>query len=271
MAAQTTHHSIYPQFAIAHNKTPNRFYAVPILGFVVKIIMLIPVFIESLFLYIAFFVLWIINSFVILFTGNYWDTAYDFFLGLMRFTSKISAFIYGLSDTYPGFTLSENGMFTLTIDKPKHPNRLFAIPLIGLLIRTILLIPYYLFIRVMENGSWIAMIISWAPVLFSGKFPQSTYEFEQDTIRVGLSSACYITGLSDKYPSFSISMNHQTIKILLLIAGTLLLVWSIFLRSSLYYQQWAVWSMTHHGYHYNHQRYQHLRNIRNTFPARPNY
>ncbi|MGH7246375.1 MAG: DUF4389 domain-containing protein [Candidatus Levyibacteriota bacterium] len=213
---------LYPTLTISQNKNPNKFYAVPLIGFIAKIIMLIPVFIEGIFLCIAFIFFFLGNSCVVLFTGKYWDSAYTFFLGLMRFYVKIGAFVYGITDTYPGFTLSDNGLFTLEIEKPAKPSRLFAIPFLGFLIRIVLLIPYFIFTQIMQNGARIAILVSWFPVLFSGRFPESVYEFEFDTIRLGLSAACYITGLSDSYPSFRISMNHKSIKILLLIAGTLL-------------------------------------------------
>jgi len=213
---------VYPHLKIEKNKKPNRFYAIPLLGFLVKMIILLPVFIEGIFLGIAFVVFWSINSFIILFTGNYWDTAHDFFLGIMRFYTKIIIFIYGLTDKYPGFDLSESKLFVLDIEKPKKPNRLFAIPVFGLFIRFLLLLPYHIFSHVMQNGSWAGMLVGWFPVLFYGIFPESIYEFEHDTIRVTLGGMCYLTGLSDDYPSFHISMNHQTIKILLIIAGTIL-------------------------------------------------
>jgi len=213
---------VYPHLKIEKNNTPNRLYAVPLLGFFAKIIMLIPVFIEAVVLGIIFVFLWSINSFVILFTGKYWDTAYDFFLGIMRFYTKISVFMYGLTDTYPGFDLSASKLFLLDIEKPKQPNRLFAIPFFGLLVRFLLLLPYHIFSHVMQNGSWVGMLIGWFWILFYGKFPESIYEFEYDTIRVGLGGICYMTGLSDDYPSFRISMRNQTIKILLIIAGTIL-------------------------------------------------
>lgn len=219
---QNASKNIYPTLTIHKNTNPSKFYAIPLVGFLVKMVLLIPIFIEALILGLIFFFVWIINSFVILFTGKYWNTAYDFFLGLMQFSTKLYLYIYGLIDKYPGFSLSSDKFFELQIAKPANPNRLFAIPLFGLLARGIMLIPYHIFAQVMGNGSWVAMIVSWFPILLYGKFPEATYEFESDTVRVGLSAFSYVTGLKDNYPSFSISMNHQTIKILLIIAGALL-------------------------------------------------
>lgn len=219
---QNNSKSIYPSITIHKNTNPSKFYAIPFVGFFVKIVLLIPIFIEAFILGIVFLIVWIINSFVILFTGKYWKTAYDLFSGLMQFWVKIYLYVYGLIDKYPGFGLDAEKMFEIQINKPENPNRLFAIPIFGLIARLIMLIPYHIFVQVMSNGSWIAMLVSWFPILVYGKFPEATYEFEKDTVRVFLAAFSYMTGLKDNYPSFSISMNHQTIKILLIIGGTLL-------------------------------------------------
>lgn len=214
--------NMYPNFYIAPNKNPNRLYAFPIFGVLIKLVMLIPVFIEAVFLMLAVPFVLLITWIVVEFTGKYWSHGYYFFVGALRFWTKISVFMYGMSDKYPGFDFSTNGMFTLEIERPAKPNRWLAIPLIGFLIRAILLIPYHIFSQVLQNGSTIAWIITWFTVLFKKSFPESLYEFEFDSHRVSLASSVYLFGLSDKYPSFTISMKHQTVKILLIVGGALL-------------------------------------------------
>lgn len=214
--------NFYPHLVVDNNKKPNKFLAFPFLGILVKFILLIPVGIEMFFLsFFSIFVLFI-TWFVISFTGKYWDFAYRFFLGYMRLETKIYLYVYGITDKYPGFTFSTNGILTLDVTKPEKPNRWLAVPFVGLFIRFILSIPYLIFSDVLGRGSGIAMFLSWFVVLFKGRLPESFYEFEKDTLRVANASSVYLLGLSDKYPSFSISMNHQTAKILLIIVGAIL-------------------------------------------------
>jgi hypothetical protein len=226
MATEEKAKRIYPTLLIEPNKKLDRRFAFPFIGIIIKFILLIPVFIEGIFIGIAFIILWILNSFYILFTGKYWKAAYEYFVGMMRFSTKIYAFILGLTDTYPGFTFASNGAFDLKIDYPRHPNRWFAFPILGLAVRFIVLIPFTIFARILQNGSTLAMIGTWFTVTFQNKFPQSLYEFEHDTIRVHLAEMSYMTGLSDTYPSFAISMKHQGVKIFLLIAGTIMLLFT---------------------------------------------
>lgn len=213
--------NIYPKFHVENNKKPNKFLNFPILGLIIKIILLIPVWIEAFFLAIGALIVLLLSWFVIAFTGKYWDVAYRYFLGLMRFWTKVRLYIFGITDKYPGFGLNTNGLFKLDIPKPENPNKWLAIPLLGIIIRLILLIPYLIFTDVMQRGANVAMFLSWFVILFKGRLPESFYEFERDSIRVNYASYAYIVGFSDKYPNFYISMNHQTAKILLLIIGAI--------------------------------------------------
>ena len=71
------------------------------------------------------------------------------------------------------------------------------------------------------------MFLSWFVILFKGRLPETFYEFERDSIRVSLASSMYMLGLSDKYPSFYISMTHQAAKIGLIIVGSMLSVFNM--------------------------------------------
>ncbi|HSW47823.1 MAG TPA: DUF4389 domain-containing protein [Candidatus Saccharimonadales bacterium] len=216
--------NLYPTLVIKNNPNPNRLLAFPLLGILIKIILLIPVLIEAFFLAFAGLALFLITPFVILFTGKYWEAAYDFFLGYFKFNTKIKLYLYGITDKYPGFGLDDNGVFTLKIDKPKSPSRAMAFPILGFIARLILQIPYRLFGAILSYGEVIAVLFSWFTVLFTGKYPESLYEFISDATRINLASQIYMFYLSDSYPSFAMKIKNQTVKILLIIAGTLLIL-----------------------------------------------
>lgn len=225
--------NLYPTLSVSHIQNPNRFFALPLLGILVKLILILPVGIELIVLYIANIFVIIINSFMVLFTGKYWDTAYTLNLGIIRLGTKISLYIYGLTDKYPGFDLAiQDPLITLDMKKPENPNRLFAIPLLGGIARIILLIPYLIYQSVLNYAVGLGVIISSFPVLFTGKYPEATYEFTKDYTRVTLASTAYMSGFSDSYPSFWISMNHKTAKIILIIFGILLFIANIFSDSN---------------------------------------
>ncbi len=153
---------------------------------------------------------------------------YKYTLIFMRFNTKLYLYLFGLTDKYPGFSMDENGLFTLKYDKPATSSRLLAFPLLGFLIRMILLIPFSLYISVVQMGAFIAVFCSWFVVLFTGRYPESFYEIVRDYLRLWNASFLYSFYLSDTYPSFRISMNHKTVKIILLILGLLLVFGNFF-------------------------------------------
>lgn len=214
--------NFYPKLAIDHIQNPNRFYAFPIIGFVFKIIILIPVFIWMWLLSLAyFFVTVLINPLVVLFTGKYWEPAYELSLGIMRIQGRAGFFLSGLTNEYPGFSLQNQDNINIDIALPEKPNRLFAIPVLGGIARVVLLIPYLIYASVIQTASGYGMIGSFVKVLFVGKYPESTYELMRDYTRISLALSSYMSGLSDSYPNFWISMNHKAIKIFLIILGIL--------------------------------------------------
>lgn len=213
--------TLYPVISIPLIKNPNRFYAFPLLGGFVKFIMLIPVFFWLMLLGIAYVVLSIVNSFIVLFTGKYWDSAFEVTSLLIHLSVKVSYFFLGLTNNYPGFT-AETKDFTLEISFPKKPNRWFAVPIFGGLARFVLLIPYLIYTSVIQYAGNLGAIVASFPVLFMGKYPESLYELGRDSIRLNAANMMYFAGLSDKYPSFWISMHHKGIKILFIIIASLL-------------------------------------------------
>lgn len=215
---------MYPAFLITCIKNPNKFYAIPLIGFFIKALMLIPVGIMATILGFGLFFTMIINSFIVLATGKFWRVAYEYKLGVMRYSAKIYLFFFGLTDTYPGFDLTIHDTYTLDIPMPANPSRFFAIPFIGGLTRLILLIPYLIFEQVIGTAGCAGVVISFFNVLTKGEYPESTYELARDSVRIREAAGAYMMGLSDSYPSFWISMHHKNVKIALIIAGILLSV-----------------------------------------------
>lgn len=214
---------IYPKISVDLIKNPNRLYAFPILGLLIKYIILIPVVIEIIVLTIWLIIaVMIINPFVILFTDKYWSSAYHINLGLIRLNAKTQYFVYGLTDQYPGFNLKIN-QGSLDINLPITSNKLYAFPILGFLIRAILMIPYFVYSGIISQAAAMGShLLAWAVVLFKGYYPQGLFELSRDAIRVSIASGAYMTGLSDRYPSFYISMAHDKIKIILIAIAIIL-------------------------------------------------
>ena len=76
----------------------------------------------------------------------------------------------------------------------------------------------------MFYGALVGAVIAFVPVLFAGRYPETMFELLRDAFRLQAAQLTYGFGLSDRYPSFAISMNHGGAKIALIAIGVILLV-----------------------------------------------
>ena len=217
-------------------------------GGIVKIFIFIPVSIELIALGIANMFVLLINSFAVLFTGNYWHIAYELNVGIMKMNTKVLFFFYGITNTYPGFSLSYTPDFYLELAYSQKPSHFFTIPIIGGLSRIIILIPYLLYSNIIHYAAMLGAICGSFWVLFQGKYPESIFEIVVDMARLEQSVYAYISGISDIYTSCSISMHHKAIKIILIILAILKLFGQNGYRASQLQRQ----QQEYKTYHYHH-------------------
>ncbi|HEX7042445.1 MAG TPA: DUF4389 domain-containing protein [Patescibacteria group bacterium] len=217
--------ALYPVIEIERIKKPNRWYAIPLLGFLFKFIIALPVSVELFFLRIMVFAASILNSCNIFFKGRYWKMAYDLNIGTLRLEVNLAFFIFGLTDEYPGFSLTTTKDYTFSLPFNKSPNRFLATPILGFVARIILMIPYIFYRQILFMSALLAVIAGWISVLFKRKYPDTVFEIVRDSIRVDQATSAYFLGMSDSYPSWWISMKHKPLKILLLILATIFTIW----------------------------------------------
>jgi len=198
--------ALYPvdvQFPTAERA--NRFWAIPIVGYLAKLIILIPHFAILMVLEIAAMVLSLIISIPVLLTGQYPSWGHTFIGGTALWRMRVGAYMFGLTEAYPAFSLSDPGngreAVILFQAQPSY-NRLFAFPFVGGAIRMLLLIPHVVIMYVLGYIVALASLISWIPVLFTGTYPSWGRAFFGGYLRWSTRVYMYLFGLVDKYPPF---------------------------------------------------------------------
>ena len=85
----------------------NRFWAIPLLGYVLKQMVLIPhvimLFFVTILVVLSQLVLWV----PVLMLGRYPRWGYTLVGGYIRWNARIQAFSFGLTDQYPPFRLED--------------------------------------------------------------------------------------------------------------------------------------------------------------------
>ncbi|NNF55106.1 MAG: DUF4389 domain-containing protein [Acidimicrobiales bacterium] len=183
----------------------------------VKWFLAIPHFIALVFLWAIFVVLTIVAAVSILFTGRYPRGIFEFNVGVMRWTWRVSYYATtgGIgSDRYPPFSLSpEPGDHAeLEIVYPERMSRALV------LVKWILAIPQLLVVGVLAgSASWsttegnvnnggsllgLLVLVAGVVLLFTGRYPRSLFSLIIGLNRWIYRVIAYVAFMTDEYPPF---------------------------------------------------------------------
>jgi hypothetical protein len=191
----------------------------------VKWVLVIPHVIVLVFLWIAFIVLTVVAFFAILLTGRYPRGIFEFNLGVLRWTWRVSFYSYSAlgTDRYPPFTLADVADYParLDVDYPQALSR-------GLVLVKwwLLALPHYLIVGVFaggayaglneanDHGGWtsgggligLLVVIAGVILLFTGRYPRSLFDFVMGMNRWVYRVVAYATLMTDVYPPFRLDM-----------------------------------------------------------------
>ncbi|MGA5168168.1 MULTISPECIES: DUF4389 domain-containing protein [Streptomyces] len=184
----------------------------------VKWILAIPHYVVLFFLWIAFCLTSVVAFFAILFTERYPRPLFDFNVGVLRWTWRVSYYAYGAlaTDRYPPFTLADDPDYParLTIT---HPDRLSR----GLVLVKwwLLALPHYLvigfFLGGVRLGLWsgglIAVLVLIAAVVLAVRdhYPRDIFDLIMGLNRWVLRVAAYAALMTDTYPPFRLDQGAR--------------------------------------------------------------
>jgi hypothetical protein len=148
-------------------------------------------------------ILTFVSFWVVLFTGRYPQSMYEFQVGYMRWGLRLRARLMNLSDGYPGFGISVQDE-NVSFDMP-YPEKLSrALLLLRLLFGWIYVgIPHGFMLFFRAIATWVVMFVAWFVVLITGEYPASLHEFVTGMLRWGTRVNAYLLFMTDDYPPFT--------------------------------------------------------------------
>jgi hypothetical protein len=187
---------------------------------IIKWLTVIPHVFVLAFLWIAAFAMTIVAGCAILITGRFPRRIFDFNVGVIRWTWRVSFYAIGAfgTDRYPPFSLGADSQYPadLDVDYPDQLSRALV-----LVKWWLLAIPQYLVVAVFAGG-WnaarqgmptyglgligILALVGAVAMLFTASYPRSIFDFV-----IGLNRWCfrvlaYVMLLTDEYPPFRLDM-----------------------------------------------------------------
>ncbi|MFD9032252.1 DUF4389 domain-containing protein [Streptomyces sp. NPDC059567] len=184
----------------------------------VKWVLVIPHWIVLIFLWLAFLIVTVIAFFAILFTERYPRPLFDFNLGVLRWSWRVSYYSYSAlgTDRYPPFSLGPEPDYPARLDIA-YPERLSR----GLVLVKwwLLAIPHYLVIAIFAGGmraSWwsgglITLLTLFAAIAlaFTGRYPRDLFVLVVGLNRWVLRVAAYAGLMTDAYPPFRLDQGGE--------------------------------------------------------------
>ena len=205
----------YPLSVRARLDQPSRWL------WLVKWLLLIPHYIILVFLWLAFGIVTLIAFFAILFTTRYPQGLFEFNVGVLRWSWRVSYYGYTAlaTDRYPPFTLADVPDYParLEVDYPQQLNRWLP------LVKWLLAFPQYLLVGAlfgsgyavasgMENDRGFAysgpsligasVLIAAIALLFTARYPTGLYDLVVGINRWSYRLVVYVALMTDRYPPF---------------------------------------------------------------------
>ena len=126
---------------------------------------------------------------------------YDFNREFSRFSMRVSAYLFLMSDVYP--STDEEQYVDLDFDYPDAERDLNRwLPLV----KWFLAIPHMVVLALLGIASLFAAIVAWFAILFTGRFPRGIFDFLEGVLRWSHRVNAYAFLLTtDEYPPFTLA------------------------------------------------------------------
>jgi hypothetical protein len=137
---------------------------------------------------------------MILFRQKYPRWWFDWNIALVKFSTRVGAYVGLLTDVYPSTDEEQSVHIEIPYpDVPKDLNRWLP------LVKWFLAIPHYIVLACLAIAAVVCVVIAWFAILFTSRYPRGLFDFVVGVSRWSLRVAAYAFLLTtDRYPLFSL-------------------------------------------------------------------
>ncbi len=163
-----------------------------------RILLAIPhLIVVALWAIVAFFAV-LAAWFVAVFTGRVPDGLHTFLASFLRYSTRVTAYVYLLADPWPQFSGSEGGYpIDVRVDPPETQSRLT----VGF--RVFLAIPALILSQVFRYVNQIVAFLAWFYALATGRMNEGMRNISAWLLRYEVQTYAYVMLLTGRYPSLA--------------------------------------------------------------------
>jgi len=137
---------------------------------------------------------------MLLFRQKYPKWWFDWNVALIKFSTRVAAYIDLLTDEYPSTDEDQAVHIEIPYPDAKKLNRWLP------LVKWLLAIPHYIILFFLWIAAIVCVVIAWFAILFTGRYPRGLFDFVVGVYRWSLGVAAYAFLLTtDRYPPFALS------------------------------------------------------------------
>ena len=135
---------------------------------------------------------------MIVFRQKYPRWWFDWNRELLRFSNRVVAYLALMDDRYPSTDEEQSVHLDLPYpDVPRDLNRWLP------LVKWLIAIPHYFVLLFLGIAAFVAVIVAWFAILFTGRYPRGLFDFVEGVIRWQIRVVAYAIVLTtDRYPPF---------------------------------------------------------------------
>ncbi len=193
----------YPvNLTVAPDEGQNRLWGIPFVGLAIRAILVIPQAIVLLILGLAIGFVTLFSWLPILVNGRQAEFIYAIIGGYLRLATRVGGYVLLMTGKYPPFGPGGEHTIDLTFDETEQQNRLWGIPFVGILVRSILLIPHWIVLFFIGIVFAFVTLVTWIPVLVNGRTGDWVVRWVGGFYRWFNRVYAYALLLTGKYPPF---------------------------------------------------------------------
>ena len=164
----------------------------------VKWLLAIPHFIALFFLAIGVYIVLIVSWFAVIITGAYPEGMFNYMVGVLRWSARVQAYVFLMTDAYPPFSLEDDPNYPVRveIDYPQQIARWRP------LVAWLLVIPAAFAAWLILIAAEVCVFLAWFAILITGRYPQGMFNVVLIAHRWSLRVGTYLYWMEEPYPPF---------------------------------------------------------------------